>query len=481
MMIPSMSGFFSLMSTLSSLGRWVWAAYEKLEAVLSSFRSKKRDFPDTEQGRRLQQALRPDSLINKVAHTWAYASLWTKSGVLAGTTLVCGLLGLAFGASLVLSIASMVIGLSIHGLLVAHHEKRVQRIMSWVNEQEVIREEVETVLKSVQADGMEFIQAQKKEHEATLMQFKQETEDLTKVVEVVEEQVAAVVSTNTQLEEVGQHIETTLHEVKEQGLAWNKGLEQHQEVLGTVHDATHAFSELVDKAVHTHKAFDCTVGELHEAVAALTKPGEGGGDEASDIRIDLSGYTERTLHIKEQLDALEARSKQRQEHRAKDADLLIEESLLVTHREGIQATDAALGQLEVQRKVLTAQQATNDVTPQLAVMDPTARAPHWQESEPLCSPASEVFCTDLAWLESVQKSIGVRQERMDTFNNERISHDEVVDEHETFVDSMKRDLNARSEQRRARRAQLEAACCFFAYSVSNPAPDELSRLNISIY
>lgn len=238
-MATSTSGFFSsFISTMSSFGRWVWAVPQKLVEIFSWFGSKKMDFPDTEQGRRLQQALRPDSLFDKAAQSWAHASFWTKGAVLAGTTLVFGLLGLAFGGSILLSIASMIIGLSVHGLLMAHHEGRVNRITALVKEQEVLREEVGDTLKSVQGEVVEFIQTQKKETEATFVQFKKDTQALTKVVTVVDEQVGAVVSANKQLEEVGQHIETTLKEVDDKTLAWSKGLEQHQEVLGTVIDAT---------------------------------------------------------------------------------------------------------------------------------------------------------------------------------------------------------------------------------------------------
>lgn len=100
-MATSTSGFFtSFFSTLSSFGGWVWATPKKIAELFSWFGSKKMNFPDTEQGRRLQQALTPDSPIDKTAQTWAYASFGTKAAVLAGGILAFTLLGLALGASL---------------------------------------------------------------------------------------------------------------------------------------------------------------------------------------------------------------------------------------------------------------------------------------------------------------------------------------------------------------------------------------------
>ncbi len=475
--------FSSFISAVASFGRWIWAAPKKLVEGFSWFSSKKMDIPDTEQGRRLKQALLPDSLFDKVAQTWAYASFWTKGAVLGGTTLVFGLLGLVFGASIVLSIASMVIGLSIHGLLVAHHEGRVKRIMGLVKEQEFLRDEVGDALKSVQGEVVDFIHAQKKETEATFIQFKKDAQDLTKAVTVVDEQLASVVSVNKQLEEVGQHIETTLHEVDEQALAWNKGLEQHQEVLGTVIDASHTFSGLVDDVANSHKAFDTTVVQLHEAVAELTKPLDESDDEACEVRVDLSAYTEQTHQMKEQLDAFDARSKQRKENRAKGADLLIEESLLVTHREGIRATNETLGKLELQRKALTGLRATNGAALQKVLVEPTIQKLHEQESDTHGITSCEVRSTDLAWLETVRQSMSARQERMDALKSDRLAlHEEgALEDHQTLIGSIETDLKARAEQRKLRRAQLDTACRFFVEPTHNADLDKESRLSIGVH
>lgn len=484
-MATSTGGYFSsFISTVASFGRFVWDASKKLSEVFSWFSSKKRDIPDTEQGRRLQQALLPDSLFDKLGQTWAYASFWTKGAVLAGTTLVFGLLGLAFGASILLSMASMVIGLGVHGLLVAHHEGRVKRIMGLVDEQERLRKEVGDVLKSVQGEVVDFIQAQKKETQETFVQFKKDAKAITKVVTFVDEQVGAVASVNKQLEDVGHHIETTLNEVDGQALAWNEGLEQHQEVLDSVIDAAHTFSDLVDDVEHSHKAFDNSVGTLHEAVAALTEPLAERDDEGCEVGIDLSGYTEQNHLMNEQLKEFDVRFKQRKEKRAKDADLVLEESLLVAHREGIMATDNALDQMDRQRKALAKPRAANDAALQKVLGEPTIQESHEQDSEQCGESSCDVRSIDRAWLESIEQSIDARQARMDAFKSDRDNHHEegAVEDHQVFVDSIATDLKARSEQRKARRAQLNAACRFFAESMQpETSHGEASKLNVSVH
>lgn len=429
------------------------------------------DFPDTEQGHRLQQALRPDSLFDKVAQSWAYASFLTKGAVLAGSTLVFGLLGLGFGASIILSIASMVIGLGVHGLLIAHHEGRVRRITGLFKAQELVREELGDALKSVQEDVVDFIQTQKKEAEDSLVEFKKDAKTLTKVVAAVDEQVGVVVSANKQLEEVGQHIETSLHQVEEQTLSWNKELDQHQEVLSTVIDSAHVFSDLVDNLALSHKAFDTTVGELHEAVVQLTRPSDESGEEVCDVQLDdLSSQIEQPHQINEQINAFDMRYEQYKDKAIKEADLLIEESLIIAHQEGIEASNLALEQLDKRRQALAAQRAMNEVALQKVLDELPSQARHQPKAQVEVNNAlSNEELARPAWLESVHQLIIARQERIEAFNKGRITHHEksVLLEPQAFIDSIEADLKTRSEQRKARRAKLDAACRFFAEASHN--------------
>lgn len=402
------------------------------------------DIPDTEHGLRLKHALIPSSSLDKLAQTWAYASPLIKGAVLTGTVLTFSLLGLAFGSPILLLITSLVVGLSIHGLLVAHHVGRVKRIMGLVKEQQVLKEEVSDTLTSIHDEVVDFIQDQKKETQDSFVQFKKDVHELAKSATVVDEQVGVVVSVNKKLEEVGQDIETTLQEVDERALAWNNGLKCHQDVLGTVIDATHTFSSLVDDITSSHKAFDSTVGELHEVVSVLTKSSEASDDDACNFLRDLTVYAVQIDKINEQLNGFDMRFKQRKEKRMQETGLLIEESLLVAHREGIQAANDVLCQLEQQRKVRTINRATNEHMAQ-NILDA-----HRQESEKPCLLFREVRSIDRAWFESVQLSIGARQARIDTFKINRDAHHEErgLQEHQAFVDSIEADLKARAQQRK---------------------------------
>lgn len=483
-MATSANGVFpSFLNSMRAFGGWVWAAPQKVVEGFSWFSSKKRDVPDTEQGRALQKSLEPTSSLDKLAQTWAYASFWTKGAVLAGATLFVGLLGLAFGASVLLSLTSLALGLGVHGLLVAHHEARVRRITGLFKEHEALKEATGDVLESIQGEVIDFVQSQKKETQDTFTQLKQDAQVLTKAVTVVDEQVGAIVLVNKQLEDVGQHIETTLNQVDGRALSWGKGLEQQQEVLSTLIDSTHEFSVLVDEVVSSHKVFDATVGSLHEAVVELTNPLEEGCGQPDDLLIDLSVYAEQTHHMGEQLNAFDERCEQRKKQRINEVDLLVDESILGAHREAIGATDEALSQMALRREERLVQRAAHEEGVKKLLGELPVLLAHQQEHRECVVLPFDAPSLQTEWLDSVNQSIAARQVRMEALKEPSLTphQEERSQDHSTFVRSIDDDLKSRSEQRKARRARLEASCRFFAGSIQDTGTDEALMPSISAH
>jgi hypothetical protein len=86
------------------------------------------------------------------------------------------------------------------------------------------------------------------------------------------------------------------------------------------------------------------------------------------------------------------------------------------------------------------------------------------------------------WLESVNQSIAARQVRMDALKEPGLApHQERSQDHSVFVRSIEDDLKSRSEQRKARRARLEASCRFFGGSAQGTGTDEILMPSISIH
>ena len=482
-MATSTDGIFSsFLNSMRVFGSWVWAAPQKVVEGFSWFSSKKRDVPDTEQGRALHKALEPTSSLDKLAQTWAYASFWTKGAVLAGTTLFFGLLGLAFGASVLLSLTSLAIGLGVHAVFVAHHEARVRRITGLVTAQEALKEEVADALESIQEEVVDFIQAQKKETQETVTQLKQDAQVLTKAVTVIDEQVGAIALVNQQLEDVGQHIETTLNQVDGHALSWGKGLEHHQDVVGTLIDSTQQLSTVVDDLAITHKALDTQVGALHDAVVELTKPLEESSNESDSLLIDLSLYTEQTHQLGEQLTAFDARCEQRKDMRINETELLVDESILGAHREAIGATDEALNQMALRREERLVQRAAHEEAAKKLLGELPVLLAHQQEHRECVVLPFDAPNPKSEWLESVNQSIAARQVRMDALKEPGLApHQERSQDHSVFVRSIEDDLKSRSEQRKARRARLEASCRFFGGSAQGTGTDEILMPSISIH
>lgn len=465
-MTTSTDGFFSsLTQALYTLGRFMWALPKTLSSGFAWFASKKIEFPNTDEGRRLKSALAPQSTFDTLAQAWAHASFWTKGAGLMGSSLLFGLFGLAFGASFLFSLTALTLGLGLHALLVSHHEQRVSKIQCLIKEQNVVKEEVDEVLESIHVEVVDLLQSQKKEVKASVVQVKQHVKSLTDATTSLERQVDLSETVHKQLEGVGAQITTTLDEVGEQTRQWNKALEHNQEASLNFIESTQQFSTLVDEITSTHKTLDETVGELHEAVVKLSRPtvDEDSADvEADDLLINLIPYADQAHYSEEQIKAFDARELARADTRIKEADVLLDEHTIKAHRDAIHTTDAALVQLEQRREERASQRKVHEATIEKLLSAPTIMPPQ-QESSNDVRPSLEEQSAQLAWLDAVNQSIVARQKRLDGYKDEslKVKEDERNNDHQVFVSSIDANLKARSEQRKARIQQLQATSRFF--------------------
>ncbi len=467
--------FFSLVfNGISVFGGWLSAVPKAIADAFSWFHSKKIDIPDTEQGKRLKKALQPNSLMDKLAQTWAHASFWTKGAVLVGASLVFGVVGIAFSAPILLSFTSLVLGLGLHGLLVGHHEGRVKQISSMVTLQEQLSGEVKEALILIKGEVVDFIQAQKKEAEETFVEFKKETQELAQAVTGIEEQVTEVVLVNKKLVDAGQRIEQTLNQLERQAVAWNNELKQHQKELGSVVRATNTLSGLVDGVTSSHKRFDATVSQLHDAVAELSKSQEQEGNAADDVLADFNACTQQSEHmlaqshqILDQMEQVELRFEQRKEKEFKDSDLFISDEVIAAHMEGIQATKKELEQVDIRIKQYTKSVATEKKK---------------QEKLPIqILPVNkEVSNTVTSGDEERLKSAIAKNERLmaerkqrEAFLIPRKSGD--VTEYDDLIRSVEEDLKTRAEQRKANNARSDVYGRFFSDTRHDESPDEAPK------
>ncbi|WP_298627078.1 hypothetical protein [uncultured Legionella sp.] len=468
-MATSIDGFFStVINGIYVFGSWVSSVPKAIAEVFSWFNSKKMDIPDTEQGKRLKQALLPNSSVDSLAQTWAYASFWTKGAVLIGATLAFGVLGIAFGASILLSITSLILGLALHGVLIAHHEGRVKQIVSMVKQQELLRDEVKEALVSIKGEVVDFLETHKKEAEDTFVEFKKETQKLAEAVTDIDEQVSEVVLVNKKLVEAEQHIETTLNQLERQAIAWNDELEQHKKELGSVISATNTLSGLVAGVTKSHELFDATVSQLHEAVNELTKSREDERELEEDLLGDFSVYTAQTKKMLEQshlildqLKATEMRFEQRKEKEFKDSDLFISEAVIAAHREGIQATKKEIEQVDIRMKQRAMRVETEKKEREESLIGKSAL-----EKQSGC------ILEDCA--EELKSSIVLKERAMANLKQRESMPYKAVDfsEQDQFIRSLEDFLLASDEQSKARGVRTEDYGRFFSVAVHDKAPCE---------
>lgn len=462
------SYFSSFINGMYVFGGWMSAVPKAIADGFSWFHSKKMDIPDTEQGQRLKEALQPESSLDKLAQTWAHASFWTKGALFVGAALVFGVLGLAFGASVLLSLTSLALGLGVHGILVAHHEERVKRIINHVN----LREEVVESLGAINGKVVDFIQTQKKEAEETFIQFKKETQELAEAVTAIDKEVNQVITVNKQLVEAGQRIEKTLTHLEKQTLEWNETLEQHQNELGTTISATNNLASVVDSLARGHKQFDTTVSQLHDAVAELAKPMEEGDDltegllgELSDANKKSAQLFEESHQMLDQIDATVARFEQRKETEYKDSNLFISKAVIVQHLEGIKAAKKELEQVDIRMK----QHAVIAEAEQKEQEESLIQLPHQPKEE-----LSSLLSKGREQLEEIR--IEQEQIRADIKELDAASgKGNTLPDQQTFVRTVEEELKVSAEKIKERRARLEAYARFFAADEHNLVSCEIPK------
>lgn len=467
-------GSASFLSKLYSMGRMVWSAPKKVVDGFSWFSSKKIEFPDTEQGRRLQKALEPESDIDKVAQAWAYASFWTKTTVLSGIPLLFLGLGVALGVTFILPLMSFVIGLSMHGLLVAHHEGRVKRLTALVEEKDALKEGVGETLEFIEGELSEFVQAQKKETMKTAEQLRCDEEALKNAVIVLDSEVREIEKANTQLVDVGETMVRTLEGIDAQRDALDKKSEHLDELVVVVDEAAKTLTNTVEEFTTTRQHFDAVVDELHEAVATLVTPAEDTQIESTETSfIDLNPYEETIHRTKDELKVIDARSIQRQERRIRETDLVIDETVLHEHRETLKRTDGALIQLEQQREELLTRRATHEAATKALVADAAKESidSQWLDS------VNQSLVAQRQWLDSVNQSLAASRERIKGFN-EAASYGVEPHDHDEFLCALEGELNERTARRNAQQTRFESTYRFFGMSIDE-AGDLLSQEEVA--
>lgn len=229
-------------------------------ALIGWFEAKTVVLPDDDEAHtQLVASLKPQSWFDSLCASSAERSFWTKIGTFSGLSLLSGLIGLWFSASVLLSLTVLVLSLGLHSALVSHHVKRILHEQSLVHSTSELQEHLDTHLQE-QKNALQE-QLEKLEYETRV--FHDNNTALTAQVEEVE-------SSTQELLHIEQEVDEVVHTLQKDADNLTQALQDTQHNTEQLSHSTDAFHQEVVYIGQTHQEFNHLVTDLSDAVDKLT-------------------------------------------------------------------------------------------------------------------------------------------------------------------------------------------------------------------
>lgn len=420
---------------------WLWAIPNALYQGFAWFSSKRIDWPDTEEGRLMRDAVRPNSWFDKSTTLWVESPFWIKVGALTLFSVMGGLLGLFVGAPVLASLTTFILGVFVHGALGAHHHHRVEHVQRLMKESIAVRKEVKETVLATQRQVIAQMEAHKKgvaEHVAALAQ---EANSVHEATTHLVAQVDEVDKTNKELHAVHTQLHTTVDELHEDAKVFAVITEEVKAHHEGVHHAVDAFKISVDEVEESAKELKEVVIVLHHAVVSPQTPQQEEGSNECEVldgdEVVVEELARHEVHKKE-VDTFIAAFDARQ----KAVPVEPIEELRDTHVHLQAHTKDVLAQLEErQRKRAIARAALDElsrpVTPAIACDVVVSHAGDASVPTQLC-------LDNAALLDTTEQPPAFNPNEVEEL---KAHHTQVMDVHDKLVQDIEMQLKLRAARR----------------------------------